>query len=368
MHICYYYFHYFCILTMGNAGDMAEKKRLEDIDFVKFVAIVFVVWGHVLQYGVRYTPHYDGFFHDPMFGFIYSFHIPLFMVLSGFFAASCLKRNFFVLLKNKVMQLFVPCVMWTVLYRVILLLVLLAVGFFPWFGEWMPDGDTLHQYWFINSVFFCYLCFYVSMKLMRKAWIACVVTCVLAAIIPGGSTDNLNFMLPFFWTGYFMNCYREKIEKDIRRVCFVSFLVFAWALVHWSGDYTVYRYPIEFFKHGQWCLPDIGLMNFRFIIGLAGSVFFITGGKLLFIRFADCRLMHHLATVGRYTLSIYILDMIFVSATRDEFLFTSLKGNVWLFDLGTALVLTAAQMVLFLLLIKLADLTTVTRKIFLGQK
>lgn len=53
-------------------------KRLEYIDYAKCIAIFFVVAGHVIQsFFVRSTD-------DPLFKFIYSFHMPLFFFLSGY--------------------------------------------------------------------------------------------------------------------------------------------------------------------------------------------------------------------------------------------------------------------------------------------
>ena len=52
---------------------MNAIKRLEYIDFLKAVGILAVIWGHI------YTKN------DTIYQFVYSFHVPLFFVLSGVF-------------------------------------------------------------------------------------------------------------------------------------------------------------------------------------------------------------------------------------------------------------------------------------------
>lgn len=55
--------------------------RLEFIDYAKGLAILLVVIGHLLQYNLVGTSSKD------LFDMIYSFHMPLFMFLSGYVAS-----------------------------------------------------------------------------------------------------------------------------------------------------------------------------------------------------------------------------------------------------------------------------------------
>ena len=56
---------------------MENRKRLVSIDFLKGLAILLVVLGHSVQVLTKKP------FEDYLFNFIYSFHMPLFMFLSG---------------------------------------------------------------------------------------------------------------------------------------------------------------------------------------------------------------------------------------------------------------------------------------------
>lgn len=85
---------------------MNNKQRIEYIDALKGLAIFFVLWGHSLQY----LKNEADFFHNPIFEFIYSFHMPLFFMISGFFFNSSLKLNFKEFIYKKTIQLLLPCI------------------------------------------------------------------------------------------------------------------------------------------------------------------------------------------------------------------------------------------------------------------
>ena len=58
-----------------------SNNRILWIDGLKYFAILLVVWGHVLPRMGWYAGESE---YSSMHGFIYSFHMPLFMTLSGF--------------------------------------------------------------------------------------------------------------------------------------------------------------------------------------------------------------------------------------------------------------------------------------------
>ena len=56
------------------------RERILYIDAIKTVLIFLVIWGHTIQY----TNANEGL-GNPIAAFIYSFHMPMFMMLSGMF-------------------------------------------------------------------------------------------------------------------------------------------------------------------------------------------------------------------------------------------------------------------------------------------
>ena len=64
-----------------------KKVKNQNIDILKGVAIFLVVFGHCIQYC---SQGYFDFFENKVFIFIYTFHMPLFMLISGYlFYNSC---------------------------------------------------------------------------------------------------------------------------------------------------------------------------------------------------------------------------------------------------------------------------------------
>ena len=80
-----------------------KSKRIVYIDVVKFLAIWMVCIGHSY-------PMIDMSYHSILYNCIYSFHMPLFMMLCGFFSLSSFDRPFVKFLKQKTIQLLFPVI------------------------------------------------------------------------------------------------------------------------------------------------------------------------------------------------------------------------------------------------------------------
>lgn len=86
---------------------MTSQGRIETFDLVKFVAIFAVLWGHVVQYvvpGLCYE--------NRVYQIIYSFHMPLFMIVVGYFSVRSIGYPFKDVLVKKFWQLIVPGVVY----------------------------------------------------------------------------------------------------------------------------------------------------------------------------------------------------------------------------------------------------------------
>lgn len=80
-----------------------RKTRIPYLDFLKFFAIASVLLGH----SVEQTTGND-FWDNPIWSFIYTYHMPLFMLLCGYFFGSSLNLSFGELVKKKFVQLVIP--------------------------------------------------------------------------------------------------------------------------------------------------------------------------------------------------------------------------------------------------------------------
>ena len=74
-----------------------------------------VLWGHAIQH--LSPAAYD---ENPMYIFIYSFHMPLFMMVSGFFAGSVIDREWRDTFGKKFVQLILPTIIPFVIFCILI--------------------------------------------------------------------------------------------------------------------------------------------------------------------------------------------------------------------------------------------------------
>ena len=64
--------------------ELELREREKWVDAVKGLAIYLVILGHAIQYATSQDYNYAG---NSIFQIIYSFHMPLFMMMSGYLFA-----------------------------------------------------------------------------------------------------------------------------------------------------------------------------------------------------------------------------------------------------------------------------------------
>lgn len=87
------------------------QARIKYMDALKFFAIFMVLWGHCTQHllsSVYYT--------EPIYQVIYSFHMPLFMAISGFFGTKIGNVTFVQSFIKKFRQLLLPALFFGILF------------------------------------------------------------------------------------------------------------------------------------------------------------------------------------------------------------------------------------------------------------
>ena len=98
-----------------------EKTKNRELlpDILRGFAIVLVVLGHCIQEGSGEQFKLDTmYFNDKVYQFIYSFHMPLFMLISGYFAWDSMekpqeRKEQWSLLVRRSAALIIPIFAWT---------------------------------------------------------------------------------------------------------------------------------------------------------------------------------------------------------------------------------------------------------------
>ena len=165
-----------------------SHTRIESWDAIKCFAIYLMIVSHVLLY-FHFNKEDFRFLH-----FIVSFNMPLFMVVSGYFASSSLQKSFFPFITKKFIQLILPIIIWAILSFLFI--------FFTKIGDY--HSEIIGIYWFLRTLFACYLATWCVLKCFRNVYLGFIISTIFFILIPKGSFLQFNWLYIFFWIGLFL--------------------------------------------------------------------------------------------------------------------------------------------------------------------
>lgn len=120
------------------------KDRLLSLDAIKGIAIILVLMEHIYIFSDSQT----SLTYSIVTEFILAVHMPLFIILSGFFAQKTpIQIGWIKYLKDKTMRLIIPALMWYSLWTI-------------WHdGQFHLSGALVNQYWFTLNLFIYFIVF-----------------------------------------------------------------------------------------------------------------------------------------------------------------------------------------------------------------
>ena len=205
--------------------------RFRSIDILKLFAMFLVIWGHCAQFLL--SSHY---LDEPVYIYIYSFHMPLFMMISGLFVKhfSSVPSAFSYLLV-KARQLLLPCIAWGLLMSAANLLQPILVGT----KADMPLWQTLwSNFWFLKSLFVCFLLWVVSHLLFRRTWLAVIISLLASLFITQWSVQ---WMYPAFIVGGLIGTGLDTLRRYSLQFAVGGLLLGALLLIGWNASF--FRIP-----------------------------------------------------------------------------------------------------------------------------
>lgn len=279
---------------------MMDKKRLYSFDICKLLAIFFVLWGHSIQSFV--SGPYES---DIIWIWLQSFHMPLFIIISGYFSGSSLKLGFVTLLKKKSLQLLLPCITW----GLIIYLIRLFVGG----GNFSLLETIVGNFWFLKSVFICYLFIWIASRmsdLFHSRMFGYSVFLLVSLFIP---QYNIIRLFPCFLFGSILkekNLLKTFMEKKIISISVVLFCFLLLFYINLNNSW-VYGSIADFWGNNSLlCSFAIGYVV-RILMGLSGSMFFLILCHSLFDQreyVSISPFMSRVVLYGQETLGIYIIQ------------------------------------------------------------
>jgi fucose 4-O-acetylase-like acetyltransferase len=338
-------------------NETGNRQRIEYIDLLKAFTIFLVLWGHNIQQFDN-SINLSQFYLIPASKIIYSFHMPLFFMLSGFFFKSSLKLRFKEYFIKKVQQLALPWLVWCILRGSYLLIDAIVI-----------KGQRLSilqcglkvfsgHFWFLIALFLLYTIVYIFYRFVKKVFLVFLLSLPVILFFPYG------YHLPAFLFGILIKENYNFIKSNSTKLLIISSIAFIISEYFWQGSYQ--EIYLKFISWGrmQIILPnvsDIQIGLYHIFIGLIGSFFFF----ILFYKiYQNNKICIFLSSLGKYSLAIYVLQVIIIETILTKIInFEDI--NMWVYSIPVALIFAIFEMTICIGIIKLVQLNKKLEKYYL---
>ncbi|RGY00741.1 hypothetical protein DXA57_09750 [Blautia sp. OF03-15BH] len=278
-------------------------------------AILLVLWGHCLQ-----GCNIDSFniFQNWMFKIIYSFHMPLFMLISGYLFWKSRNKKLKDIFIRRIVTIGIPFLVWnTLLYfrKVVILHEELSI---------MKYLQSIrYGIWFLQSIFIITIEVAIIIKIaeringkvlvFRNFFLICVAlgNLFIDGII-GVHTANLfvPFVVGYLYAERKFDGKREINLNKLFLVCSgIVYIILFLFYKEWSFDYISGVNPMTS-EYKPYIQMEINI--YRWIIGIVGSIVFTEIMQLLYVKYMNLRFVKFVNRIGKDTLQIYVMQCFFL--------------------------------------------------------
>lgn len=298
---------------------MATHARSEYWDFLKALLIFCVTWGHMIQFYLYHDTL--AYWDDTAFCLIYSFHMPLFVLISGYFAAAAYKKHGTKMILRYAAHLLAPCVFPVFLYIVKALLSHTTIHPTCCIREFLA-------LWFLIVTMECAV-FYTASKCASRPWIkgALIAIPFVAALffqtyppspfLTFPHAGHFAYLWPFFLIGSWLQ-ERHLTETHIKKRYALILIPAVACLLPCDKSLFVYVTPPTL------SVQALAIDVFRTALALAVSLGVAACCKMI----SDYRpIPPLLLRIGRATLGIYVLQTLLINNLYKLFPF-SLSGSI----------------------------------------
>ena len=363
-------------MNMNNNGGSLNKglkERIKAFDVLKLFAIFLVLWGHSIQYFLS-----SNFYDEPVYRIIYSFHMPLFMIISGYFSLSSMSLPPLDFLKKKFVQLILPAFSWGIVLGIISFLSkthflnlnpsLWIIHFKVTISDIISGFYESYPFWFLKSCFICYSLAYFGSHLRLKKYLWVCLTLFISQCFP--NYVNFGVMYPCFIVGMEL----KNIQKLYCKLCryylwlgglFLLMLCF-WDQFFWGYDGIIKSFIVNKMHINNQLVFSVVARVYRLIIGIVGSFAFIGLFCSIIHQENNNKLTSICCKLGQFTLGIYILQTIILETIMSRLII--LDGlNFYLFNFIIAPIISLSVLTLCIYIIKYMNKSPSLALFFLGD-
>jgi peptidoglycan/LPS O-acetylase OafA/YrhL len=346
--------------SVVSLNSTAIKKRISYLDLLKFIAMSFICFAHVLQ---RY--YYPNFAHTIGFSILYSVELSIFFFVGGYLVKrpKTLKELLLYLLKMIVTYLG-PAYLFTYL-SIWLLPQFTEQSFSYWMGVLFWGTDTFYWYFlvafFINGILA--LGYYLSQLFLKKEGLKWDLFRVfIVALICGASwygfsciynapnlgpkclsSDLTLYYMPIAFVGFLFAIFKPYFLK-LKKVSLITWITFGLCLV---------GYIVSLLFYSDWLTGLSGsfLDIFYHVLGsLAGTVVYF----ILAYYLSKIGWIAKLSSLGRLSGPFYLVHVFFIRLIRSYVSRpTSLDGGMTIFVISFMFIFYFASLLLTWVLVKM---------------
>ena len=285
-----------------------QSERNKTIDAIKGFAIILVVLAHAIQRNILNSES------NIISLLINSFHMHLFMFLSGYVIARSISKPEYKWLFKKFIRLMVPFLVWS-----IIMFYMRNFDFsgLIYFGDAFKDG-LIHSLincfpfpwislWFLYVLFIFYALLLILQIIEKKiGMIIYVIIFLLLQFIPFSpfaafGLYQARWLCMFFFGGYLINMHKDKIP-DIKLV-YKLIIIFSFPLL-----FIIYQY---FNLARIWFYPwpisptNAMLLTFKYLLAWSG----IAATWIIISSIRSTIILRPLSYIGLYTLDVYVIHL-----------------------------------------------------------
>lgn len=218
------------------------------LDLTKGLLIMMVVLGHAIQFsfGMDFI-HSKQFFYDPVFKIIYSFHMPLFMLISGYLFYNSNKKDLKTLVRSKLLAIGIPMLSFLFLGNLPDYLSCIIHGHIKTFiFIYIKNIGGSYTMWFLFSILQNMSIIAIMTRISKNKYGQYVMMTLIFVgflFIP----DNMllavhKYMFPFFCIGYILkqnNVYPYYSSTNIKAIAILTLLSIG-AIIWFDIDTYIY--------------------------------------------------------------------------------------------------------------------------------
>ncbi|WP_343008987.1 acyltransferase [Clostridium celatum] len=277
---------------------------IKEANYLKGLAILLMFIGHAATPTFLKRP----LSYEIVVQFIYSFHMPLFFIVSGFLAVKSININFrndyFLLLKKRIIKLGVPYVVIALITNIALNIAsgnITINGFIESIKTtiFYPELGAMGALWFLYALLIISILTPIITKISLEASI--IITIIINIFGPRDlyflAINRISFFIVYYLIGmYVRKCYEDKKLKNInnKNIIIIGSVIFL-------GIYSL------IISKGI-VINRIIFNLYMFLCGLVGSLMML----LIIEKVKKCkRVISTVEIFGKYSMDIYIFSWFF---------------------------------------------------------